>query len=286
MFPFINPRVAISFQKIFGSPQGESIFISLLNAILYEGNSVIQDLAFLQHDQVPRIKGIEDAYLNAIAQLADGTTIIIEVQVLNIPAGFEKRVLYKAAKESSRLRRETGSDQSLDSVVALTFTDYEMFDQSSQIISRYRLEVKGELTDYGGDVELVFVELPKFRKSLETLQTLTDRWLFFIQNAEQLEEIPFELQQVAVIHDAFNIAQQRLLTRDEAEALDRQAIVIHDYRNAIRYAIQVGEAEAKAAIEARLEIARSLLNQLSLETISETTGLTPEEINQPKQEST
>ena len=44
---FINPKVDYAFKKIFGSEQSKEILISFLNAIIYDGETVIQSLTIL-----------------------------------------------------------------------------------------------------------------------------------------------------------------------------------------------------------------------------------------------
>ncbi|NET50470.1 MAG: transposase, partial [Merismopedia sp. SIO2A8] len=41
---FISPKTDFAFKKIFGSAQSKDILIAFLNAMIYSGNSVIQDL--------------------------------------------------------------------------------------------------------------------------------------------------------------------------------------------------------------------------------------------------
>lgn len=166
----------------------------------------------------------------------------------------------------------------LNPVIALTITDFEMFENSDRVISRYRLKEKADLTDYSDDIELIFAELPKFTKEIEALETVTDKWLFFLKSANQLETVPANLEEVAAIQSAFEVARQSRLTREEMEVLDQQSMVIHDSRNAIRLAEQETEKEI------RMEIARSLLGTLPAETISQKTGLTLKEVEQLKQE--
>jgi predicted transposase/invertase (TIGR01784 family) len=60
MHPFISPKTDFAFKKIFGSPQSKDILISFLNAILYEGKAVIQDLTILDPYQAPQIKGLKN----------------------------------------------------------------------------------------------------------------------------------------------------------------------------------------------------------------------------------
>lgn len=274
---FINPKTDFAFKKIFGSTTSKDILISFLNAIVYQGKDTIVDLEILDPYQAPKIKGMKDSFLDVKAVLNDRSTVIIEMQVLNV-AGFEKRVLYNAAKAYS-IQLGVGDDYTLlNPVIALTITDFEMFPHSPKVISTFALREKEEMTSYSDDIELVFVELPKFKKSLDGLDSLSDKWIYFLSNANYLESVPVSMQQEPAINHAFQVAQQSQLSRDELETLEKRARVLHDYHNAIAFAEgkarQEGKEEGKE--EAALEIARQLLDILDLETIAIKTGLSLE----------
>ena len=267
---FINPKTDFAFKKIFGSTTSKDILISFLNAMLYQGKDTIADLEILDPYQAPKIKGMKDSFLDVKAVLNDRSTVIIEMQVLNV-VGFEKRVLYNAAKAYS-IQLGVGDDYKLlNPVIALTITDFEMFPHSAKVISTFALREKEDMTSYSDDIELVFVELPKFKKRLEVLDSLSDKWIYFLSNANKLEAVPTEMEQEPAINHAFQVAQQSQLTRDELETLEQQAKVLYDYQNSIAYAEQKSREEGKK--EAALEIARQLLDVLDLETIALKTGL-------------
>ena len=267
---FINPKTDFAFKKIFGSTTSKDILISFLNAMVYQGKDTIVDLEILDPYQAPKIKGMKDSFLDVKAVLNDRSTVIIEMQVLNV-VGFEKRVLYNAAKAYS-MQLEVGDDYTLlNPVIALTITDFEMFPHSSKVISTFALREKEEMTSYNDDIELVFVELPKFKKSLDLLDSLSDKWIYFLSNANKLQSVPTSMQQESAINHAFQVAQQSQLTRDELETLEQRARVLHDYQNSIAYVKQKAKQEGKQ--EAALEIARQLLDILDLETIALKTGL-------------
>ena len=172
---FINPKTDFAFKKIFGSEQSKGILISFLNGILYDGQSTIQDLTILNPYQVPKILGMKESYLDVKAKLSNGTWVIIEMQVLNI-AGFEKRILYNATKTYAAQMSKGDRYDVLNPVIALTITDFEMFEDIKPPISRFVLKEKNSLIDYPiSDLELVFVELPKFKTPLSDLTTLTEK---------------------------------------------------------------------------------------------------------------
>jgi len=294
---FINPKTDFAFKKIFGSEQNPEILISFLNALLYGGNSRIQGLEIINPYLAPKIKGVKDTYLDIKARLSDEQTVIIEMQVLNLE-GFEQRILYNAAKAYS-IQLAPGEDYTLlNPVIALTLTDFEMFEDVPQVISNFVLKEKTLLIDYPvSELELVFVELPKFRKELDELETLADKWIYFIKSARGLETIPETMAQVPEIRKAFEVANQANLTREELEAIEQREIYIHDQRNAIKLAlrqgmergmergmekgIQVGREQGIQ--ESKVEIARKMLGVLDEETIGQITGLTLEEVRRLKE---
>ncbi|MEK0189153.1 Rpn family recombination-promoting nuclease/putative transposase, partial [Microcoleus anatoxicus] len=105
---FINPKTDYAFKKIFGSSESKDILISFLNAIIYDGNSTIQDLEIINPNLPPQVEGLKDSSLDVKAKLADGTLVIIEMQVLNVES-FGQRILYNAAKTyASQLQKGQG----------------------------------------------------------------------------------------------------------------------------------------------------------------------------------
>ena len=44
---FIIPKIDFAFKKIFGDRQSKDILISFLNAIIYQGNAVVDDLEII-----------------------------------------------------------------------------------------------------------------------------------------------------------------------------------------------------------------------------------------------
>ncbi|HBE18641.1 MAG TPA: transposase [Cyanobacteria bacterium UBA11149] len=283
---FINPKTDFAFKRIFGSEQNKDILISFLNGILYEGKSTIKSLEILNPYQVPRIRGFKDTYLDVKAVLDNEQTVIIEMQVLNVE-GFEKRILYNAAKSYS-MQLEKGQDYTLlNPVIALTITDFKMFSNLEKPISRFILKERDFLIDYTiYDLELVFVELPKFIKEIDEIETLTEQWIYFLKSASNVNEVPEKVGGVAAIRKAFEVANIATLNREELEELEHREIYIIDQRNAIKKAQQQGLEQGleQGAKEKSLEIARKLLDILDEATISQTTGLSLEEIQRLKEE--
>ena len=277
---FINPKTDFAFKKIFGSEQSRGILTSFLNGILYAGDSIIQDLTILDPYQAPRILGIKSSYLDVKARLSNGNWVIIEMQVLNVE-GFEKRVLYNATKTYSAQLNKGDDYEILSPVIALTITDFEMFDDIDRPISWFVLKEKESSVEYPiSDLELVFVELPKFKVPLDSLETLTDKWIYFLQNAKDLSVVPDSMGSVAEIRQAFDIANQAGLTREELDLIERQLMYIQDQRGALTYATRVAREQGleQGRQDMQRSIAQNLLPTLDNTAINQITGLTLDEI--------
>ena len=289
---FINPKTDYAFKKIFGSSESKDILISFLNALIYEGNLTIEDLEIINPNLPPQVEGLKDTYLDVKAKLKDGTLVIIEMQVLNVQS-FGKRVLYNAAKTYAFQLQKGEGYRMLKPVIALTITDFEMFPSSAELISRFVYkEVKSNLIYPENEVDLVFVELPKFSKEEQQLETLTDKWIYFMKYARSLTVVPETMDSIPEIHKAFDIANQAKLSRDEVEDLERREQFIYDQQGAIIKAAQEAREEGRqegkeegkeegreeGMREKAIAIARQLLDRLDDETISQTTGLSIEEI--------
>ena len=285
---FINPKTDFAFKKIFGSPESKDILISFLNALIYKGESMIKDLEILDPYQSPEIQGLKDSYLDVKAKLKDGTLVIIEMQVLNVES-FGKRILYNASKAYS-LQLESGESYwSLKPVIALTITDFIMFPETEKFISHFVYkEIEDNFIYKDSDVDLIYVELPKFNASLEQIITLTDKWIYFMKNAPKLELIPDNMSNIPELNKAFTVANRANLTKKELEDLHNRELYIQDQQAAMIKSKKEGRAEGRAQgiaegiaegrEEKRKEIARQLLGILDEETISKTTGLSIEEI--------
>ena len=292
---FLDVKTDFAFKKVFGSEQSIAILIDFLNAVLeYPSAQAIQDLTIVDPYQIPMIKGMKDTYVDVKARLADGKQVIIEMQILNVK-GFEQRILFNAAKSYSQQLSKGHEYTLLNPVIALTLTDFQMFD-TPDLTSRFKLIEKQHLLEYSDDIELIFIELPKFSLSETELQTAKDRWLYFVKNAGSLKFIPESLAKEENIHHAFDIANEAGLTEAELEAQDRRFDFISLQRGYISKAVddgqkigqkiveEIGEeiGQKKGREEGRNEgilmVARQLLDVLDDATIAAKTGLSESEV--------
>jgi predicted transposase/invertase (TIGR01784 family) len=149
-------------------------------------------------------------------------------------------------------------------------------------------------------LNFLFVELPKFRKTIEELKTNADRWWFCLRNLANLNNQPTAVQG-KIFERLFKAAEIKQLTNKEMETYSKSVLEYADVRSAVDFAFDNGIEKGfgqgmekgikqgiKQGIELGIErgilsrnraIAQNLLNlHIPILDIAKATGLTPEQI--------
>jgi predicted transposase/invertase (TIGR01784 family) len=133
------------------------------------------------------------------------------------------------------------------------------------------------------NLNMIYVEIPKLKKSEEELSNHLEWWLYVFQNLNRLQAIP-ETLKGDVIEGAFERAEFLKLPKAEQDKYHKNLKVYRDLMNSLETAKKEGIEEGiekgiEQGIQQRsLEIAKSLLNILDNETIALKTGLMLEEV--------
>ncbi|MEQ8997465.1 MAG: Rpn family recombination-promoting nuclease/putative transposase [Coleofasciculus sp. B1-GNL1-01] len=245
---FISPKVDYAFKKIFGSEQSKEILISFLNAIVYDGEPVIKDLTIVNPYNPGQTLSLKDTYLDVKAVLTDGSIVVIEMQIASM-AAFNKRVAYNLAKAYANQLVKGEDYPRLNPAMAVTITDFILFQQTEDVINKFvfqEREKKFEILNQ--ELQLIFLELPKFKKTLSELTSLTDKWIYFLREAAMLEDIPESLGEVSEIKFALNLANQANMTVEELDLVDRRGMMLQDEKGRIIYAEQKGEQKGESRL--------------------------------------
>ena len=141
---------------------------------------------------------------------------------------------------------------------------------------RYQLLETKTLKQMTDKLEFVFVEVAKFDKSEDELETDLDKWLYLLKNMSTLLERPAALRD-RIFGRLFDVAEYARLDDEERKNYVESMNTARDTYNQIDYALNKGIGiglEKKA-----YEIARNLLAmKLDIDSISKATGLTKEEV--------
>ncbi len=244
---FVDIKNDIAFRKIFGNENKKIILISFLNAIMkLKGKNIIEDVEILNPYQLPIIKNLKASIIDVKARDKRGKTYIIEMQVAE-PDGLDKRLLYYASKEYSQQIESGEYYTKLRPVIFIGIFDFK-FNEGDKYLSHHAVcDVEnGERTIK--DMDFYFIELPKFNEPLVELTEITDKWIFFIKEVENLDVMPKNVDDEG-LKAAYQDANKHSWKKEELEAYDYAAMREQDERGKV----ELAEKRAKLGVAAKLK---------------------------------
>ena len=226
---FVDPKNDLAFKKIFGDENHTTILISLLNSILgFEGVDKIVSVNIANPYQVPRIKDLKESILDVNAENQRGEKFIVEMQGKD-ESNFKKRSVYYTSKAYVKQLKSGEGYDTLQKVYFIAFVNFNMFD-SEDYLSRHMILNLETMNQDLNSFEFAFIELQKFNKELCELETILDKWVFFIKNASNLTMIPKELNSIDELKEAFQIANQGMWSQDELDIYEHMIFEEHAER--------------------------------------------------------
>jgi predicted transposase/invertase (TIGR01784 family) len=240
---FADVKNDIAFRKIFGNENRKESLISFLNAVLdFHDDQRIKEVTILNPYQLPKLKGGKVTIIDVKATDQLGRTYIVEMQVGDLD-GFEKRVLFYSSKSYSDQIKRADFYRKLRPVIFIGILDFEHTENKNYISrSQIRDVETGEQTIK--DMEFTFVELPKFNKELHELKTLTEKWVYFVKNAENLEVTPENINDEG-LKSAYEEANVQTWTQEELDAYEYAFMREEDERARLDKAREEGKKENK-----------------------------------------
>lgn len=265
----------IAFRKIFGNDSKKKSLISFLNAVIdLPKNEQVIDVEITNPYQLGRLSGGKSTIVDVKAKDEKGNIFIVEMQVAEFDF-FHKRILYYTSQSYvSQINKGVQYDK-LRPVYFIGILEFEI-GQNPNYFSRHKVldvETKEQVIQ---DVEFNFIELPKFDKNIDQLESNIDQWTYFIKNAENLTIIPESVKDEG-LKEAYTEANQQNWTTEELEDYQRASIKERDEIGRIEFAEKKGEIKGK--IEGKIEIAKKMiLKGVSKTDIKDFTGLSDSEL--------
>ena len=235
---FADPKSDIAFKKVFGNEQKTEILICFLNAVLdLHDEQAIASITILNPYQAPKISLLKETSLDVRATTLAGVNFIVEMQVEKQDY-FAKRALYYAAKAYVGQIAKAEQYPKLNQVVFIGILNFRLFEteDASHYLSRHLLLDQKTLKQEIKDLELNFIELPKFHKQEHELLTVVDKWIYFFKHADDLTVIPQTLAEPQELREAFEVLEQHAWTREEVELYEYWQMHVAGRRDALETA--------------------------------------------------
>lgn len=282
---YVNPYTDFAFKLLFGTDLNKEILIGFLNA-LFQGEQVIEDVTYLNTEHLGRQEIDRRAVFDVYCENEKGEKILIEMQ-RGEQQFFKDRSLYYATYP---IREQAAKgpvwDYELKAVYVIGILNFTLEDVTAP---EFRHEVKLMDTSthevFFDKLTFIYLEMPKFHKTEQELETLFDKWMFVLKNLARLMERPVALQE-RVFNRLFEAAEIAQFSKEDLYAYEDSLKVYRDWHSVIKTAIQKGIAEGRAEgiAEGRAEEARAIALKLKdtglpATEIAVITGLSADEIN-------
>ncbi len=280
---FLDPKNDVAFKKVFGTTKNKDILIHFLNDVItFKEGFPITEITFLKTSLDPDVAAQKTSIVDISCSDENGNQYIVEMQVAK-QTGFEKQAQYYAAKSYSSQSKVSSPYSDLKAVIFIAIVDFVMFPDKkaykSDHITLDRETYQHDLKDFS----FIFLELPKFKKSIDELSNIVEKWMYFFKYAEETSSR--DVEKIVGSDDILERAYEELdrFSWDEEELRGYDQIEKYEdaYQSTLTFKYQEGIAEGKreGKLEGIVEAAQRFLKlNVDKNTVAAATGLSFPEI--------
>ncbi|HVV69507.1 MAG TPA: Rpn family recombination-promoting nuclease/putative transposase [Gammaproteobacteria bacterium] len=220
MSKYLDPKTDIVFKKIFG--QHPHLLKSFLNAVLpLPEDGLIDSLEYLSNEQAPVIPAFKYTVVDVRCTDQKGRVFIVEMQI-QWTTSFKQRMLFNASKAYVNQLEKGEHYHLLKPVYGLGLINTIFEPDTNDWYHHYKIvNVKSPRTEIK-DLQLIFIELPKFKTQNLREKKLQVLWLRFMSELnEKVNQVPLEWLEAPEIQEAVALAEETAYSPAELAAYDR-----------------------------------------------------------------
>lgn len=275
---YINPFTDYGFKKLFGEEPNKDLLLDFLNVLLKEEQGEIKDLTYLKSEHLGTSEIDRKAIFDLYCENEKGEKFIVELQKTK-QNFFKDRTVYYSTFPIREQAKRADWNYELKAVYTIAILDF-VFDEDKNDPDKFRYDIK--LTDtitrevFYDKLTFIYLEMPKFNKTVDELETRFDKWLYVIRNLNRLDKVPDKLRE-KVFEKLFETAEIAKFTPDQIRSYEDSLKYYRDLKNSL------DTAKQEARQERDLEIAKRALEKgISIEDIMDLTGLNREQLERMK----
>ena len=246
---YINLLTDFGFKRVFGTEANKQFTIDFLNTLLPEHHH-IQDLTFKNNENLGLTPLDRRAIFDVFCESANGEQFIVEMQRTR-QAFYKDRSLFYSTFPIQEQSTRGDWDYQLPTVYSVSVLDFVMNQQSQELQQKkqdtfiHRVELKDQDGDpFYDKLAFIYIELPKFKKSLDQLTSHEDKWLFLFRHLSELADKPQPLTD-PIFDDLFEVAEIARFSNDEQDYYQATLKAYRDFQNVVNTAIQEAKEEAE-----------------------------------------
>ena len=276
---YINPFTDYGFKRLFGEEPNKDLLLDFLNELLHEEQGKITELTYLKNENLSTTELNRKAIFDLYCTNEYGEKFIVELQKTKQKFFKDRTVYYSTFPIRDQALIGSDWDFELKKVYTIAILDF-VFDEDKNEPDKFRYDVK--LSDietkkvFYNKLTFIYLEMPKFNKTVDELESKYEKWLFILRNLHKLDRIPEKLKE-DIFLKLFETAEIAKFSREEYQNYEDSLKYYRDLKNSLDTAREEGfEKGIEKGIE---KVALEMLRDNEpTEKIIRFTGLTIDEI--------
>ena len=244
---YISLLTDFGFKRIFGSAPNKDLLICFLNS-LFNGRQVVKDVMYLNPEHVGDVYTDRRAIFDVYCEGENGEKFIVEMQNAYQAHFKDRSLFYSTFPIREQAPKGNDWDFKLNHVYTVALLNFSMnedaFDKE-KICHHVQLCDTATHKIFYDKQEFICVEIAKFNKSLDELETLYDKWLYALKNLYKLTQRPKALCD-KVFDRLFEEAEIARFTPQEQREYEASKMAYRDIKNSIDTAKREGKEEGLA----------------------------------------
>ncbi len=235
---YLNPLTDFGFKKLFGPASNKVLLIDFLNEILPTQHR-ITDLRYAPTEQLGPRSVDRRAFFDLYCIGENGSRFIVEMQKVR-QNYFKDRSVYYASFPIQEQATQGPWNFKLDAVYMVGVLDFIFDDHKEEEELLHIVELKDQRCEVFFDkLKFIYIELPKFKKTIDELETHFDKWLYLLQRLWEFKERPAAFQE-KVFQQLFRAAE--IAQFDNTERLSYRESLKHywDLNNVLEASMEEG----------------------------------------------
>ncbi len=254
---YINPFTDFGFKKLFGTELNKDLLIDFLNEVVLPDERKIIDLTYKQTEHYGATKSDRSVIFDLHCIGSNDERFIVEMQQAKQNYFKDRSVFYTSFPiQQQGIKGEW--DFKLAEVYTVGLLDF-VFNEDKKTGDTITYKGEGKensevrhvvrLKDqhcrvFYEKLTLIYLELPKFKKTEEELISPFDKWLYVLKNLPRLDQRPEKLKE-RIFERLFRAAEIAKFTREEQDVYETSIKNYRDLKNVLDTAF--GEAEIREA---------------------------------------
>ena len=240
---YISLLTDFGFKRVFGTEPNKDLLIDFLNTLLPAYHQ-IQDLSFKNNENLGNKQIDRKAIFDIYCQAKSGERFIVEIQKAK-QNFFKDRSVYYATFPVQEQALKGEWNFKLSPVYTVGVLDFVFDDHKHDDTIVHIVELKNQHCEvFYEKLKFIYIELPKFTKSVNELETRRDKWLFLLKHLAELTDRP-DLLQDSIFSQLFDVAEIANFSLVEQDGYQNSLKYYRDMNNVVDTAREEGIEEGR-----------------------------------------